>query len=219
LAPALSAQTDSTPLTETEIANAQLQTDVTGLVKAALEENSELDLSDPVAVQQAIKAFVAKSYGLLKNSPSTGEIQIIAETVMKTFVVATQSKEGFSANTITAASTAIVSGTLANLPTGTSATDAIKAASVGALTGAVKAAKNQDGLIAAVTLGATKSAIDAGLSEEQAKEVVDDAVKDVADAPTAEEVPDTNPKPPVEEPTPVVTPNNVEPQSTNEPVK
>jgi hypothetical protein len=186
LAPALSAQTvpPAATLPETEVADAQLQTKITGLVKAALEENPKLDLSDPVAVQQAIEAIVAKSYGLFKNPPSTGEIQLIAETVMRAFIVATQSKEGFSVNTITAASTAIVSGTLANLPTGTttSATDAIKATSVGVLTGAVKAAKNQDGLIAAVTLGATKSATDAGLSEEQAAAVVDSAVEALANA-------------------------------------
>jgi len=113
LAPALSAQTEPAPLTETE--DATLAADVTELVKQARAANPGLDLSDPVAVQQAIEALMAESY-LLVPVPTAAEIQIIAETVMMAFMAEIQAEPGIDANSVIAnVSSAILTATVAGL--------------------------------------------------------------------------------------------------------
>ena len=181
LAPVLSAQIDPAPLTETEIANAQLQADVTELVRQAREANPDLDLSDPVAVQQAIEALMAESY-LLVPLPTAAEIQIIAETVMIAFMLEIQATPGIDVNAAIAnVSSAILTATVAGLeaaaaaaPEGsstTSVTAAIAAASTGIVSGAVAglpAGSSSESITTTITAASTGAVTGAVTAKPQA---------------------------------------------------
>ncbi len=157
-----------------EAANAKLQADVTELVKLAREANPDLDLSDPVAVQQAIEALMAESY-LLVPVPTAAEIQIIAETVMMAFMAEIQADPDIDANAVIAnVSSAILTATVAGLeaaaaaaPEGSSTasvTAAIKAASTGIVGAAAAASSGSESFaatVAAASSGATTGAVTA----------------------------------------------------------
>ena len=168
------AEVPSTPASDDAavIAPAELQASVTELVRLALQANPDLDLSEPVAVQQTIEPVMAESY-LLVPVPTAAEIQIIAETVMMAFMAEIQDTPGIDANAVIAnVSSAILTATVAGLeaaaaaaPEGSSTasvTAAITAASSGIVGAAAAASSGTDSFaatVAAASSGATTGAV------------------------------------------------------------